>query len=366
MDDDLEGELARSKSGGLKDPKNWFKNEILCDEHRRPIGYRLVNGAEYKGELKKFAAHGNGLLENGVYSFAGMFQRGSIFGQGTMCIAGHRLEGEFENGFFVEGSHRLPNGTVYSGKPASDGQWSGPSIHIEYSDGRKYDGEVSKGCPHGRGRMTSLAVPGCPSSIYEGEFSHGVRHGRGALTLPNGDVVDGAFADGILIGQGTMRSADGCGILEASTWISNAPDGKGSLRFPGGARYIGEFRAGEMNGHGRLEHPAETASGPAALIYEGGFADGRAHGAGSLTIGGDGVGGGRVEARWTGDWKDGLPDGRGLLEEPHGKRGELRALAAVDFSAGSRDGVFSRPEPAAAGAAPAQEDDTVVSRAQRA
>ncbi len=219
--------------------------------------------------------------------------------------------------------------------------------------------------------MTNATTHGRPASFYEGEFCRGVRHGRGELTLPNGDIIEGVYDKGSFVGPGSMRSANGGGILEAAAWPAGSPDGPGTLHFPGGSRYTGEFAAGEMTGQGRLEHPADPAAGSAALAYEGGFLQGRAHGAGVMTLGGGA--GGRVEARLTGEWRGGLPDGRALLEEPHGKRGDLRPAAAVDYAGGARDGVFARTQPAAAapdaaadaGEEEEEEEDLVVSRAQR-
>jgi hypothetical protein len=207
--------------------------------------------------------------------------------------------------------------------------------------------------------MTNAAAHGRPASFYEGEFCRGVRHGRGETTLPNGDIIEGTYADGAFVGPGSMRAANGGGILEAAAWPSGFPDGPGSLHFPGGSRYAGEFAAGEMTGQGRLEHPPDPATG-SALAYAGGFLRGRAHGSGVLTVSGGGSG--RVEARLTGEWREGLPEGRALLEEPHGKRGDLRPAAAVDFADGARAGVFARPPPDGApapapAAAPAEDGD---------
>ncbi len=210
--------------------------------------------------------------------------------------------------------------------------------------------------------MTYAAAHGRPASFYEGEFCRGVRHGRGEMTLPNGDIIEGTYDDGSFVGPGSMRSANGGGILEAAAWPSASPDGPGTLHFPGGSRYTGEFSAGEMSGQGRLEHPADPAAGTPALAYEGGFLRGHAHGAGVLTVGG----GGRVEARLTGEWRDGLPDGRALLEEPQGKRGDLRPAAAADYADGTRAGVFSRPPAAGSpGASEGGDEELVASRAQR-
>ena len=364
MDEDqFESHPVNKTNEGLKDPELWFKSRFIQNEDGGITGYVSIN-YEYTGALKNFKAHGSGrLVCTDGYTYDGEFQRSKISGNGKLLAKGHVMEGDFDNGCLIEGSHTLPNGTVYRGRPGSGCQWSGPSIRIQYADGRDFEGEVLRGSPHGRGRMSFAAVPGCPPAFYEGEFCRGVRHGRGALTLSNGDVIDGEFADGVFAGPGTMRSSDGCGILEASSWIDGSPDGPGTLRFPGGSRYTGEFRKGEVAGQGRLEHPAESASEPGMLTYEGEFANGRAHGAGVLTVGGLG---GRVDARLAGDWREGLPHGRGLLEEPHGKRGDLRPIAGTDYVSGERQGVFSYSgNESATGSVAMEEEDLVASRVQR-
>jgi hypothetical protein len=124
-----------------------------------------------------------------------------------------------------------------------------------------------------------------------------------------------------------------------------------------------------MTGRGRMEHPpgewgAEGAAavGGCGLVYEGGVLDGQANGDGVLTVGPSGPEAAVAVARLAGGWRAGLPHGPGRLEEPVGRRGEMRPVAAVRYTDGRRDGVFAGPGGDVLGSG----EDLVASRASRA
>jgi hypothetical protein len=57
------------------------------------------------------------------------------------------------------------------------------------------------------GRLEGMGKSKGPQGTYEGEFKSWRFHGRGVLRLPNGDVYEGAFANGMYEGPGTLTYA---------------------------------------------------------------------------------------------------------------------------------------------------------------
>ena len=114
---------------------------------------------------------------------------------------------------------------------------------------------------------------------------------------------------------------------------SGQPDGQGSITFPDGTKYVGEFRNGQFNGQG-------TFTWPTGSIQHGEWRDDNPYRVSGVDIGSDGTkevgtwnydgtkSGGTITWKdgreYKGDWKivDGgtdLPDGRGKMTYPDGK-----------------------------------------------
>jgi hypothetical protein len=98
------------------------------------------------------------------------------------------------------------------------------------------------------GGSASIAIAGnggpCPTN---GKRCHGT------VTYPNGAVYVGEFRDGEKSGQGTLSFPSG------ATYVGGFRDdeksGQGTYTWPSGAMYVGEFRDDEKSGRGALTMP---------------------------------------------------------------------------------------------------------------
>lgn len=121
------------------------------------------------------------------------------------------------------------------------------AVHL-VQDGRTYEGQCSRGVPHGVGKF--VLADGTTS---EGEFSEGQQHGRGKEVFADGDSYEGEFVEGVPYGVGKLVLADGT--------------------------YEGEWSEG--NEHGKLVVAVQVGSLPAGTTYEGEFVDDAPHGVGT-------------------------------------------------------------------------------------
>ena len=102
-----------------------------------------------------------------------------------------------------------PNGSFYEGEFRKDGaRYEGEFRNWQFhgrgrfSDGKNtWEGNFVDGSLEGRGKATEWR------GTYEGEFKSWQFHGRGKLRLTNGDLYEGAFANGVYEGKGTLTYA---------------------------------------------------------------------------------------------------------------------------------------------------------------
>ena len=80
-------------------------------------------------------------------------------------------------------------------------------------DGKRFEGELRDGLPHGAGIVTSP-----DGTRYEGEFREGKMHGQGVVSHPDGIRYAGEFRDGEPMGflNGMLNHARGIG--SRSSW----------------------------------------------------------------------------------------------------------------------------------------------------
>ena len=173
------------------------------------------------------------------------------------------------------------------------GEWDWHEDGDEFKDSRKYEGDIRKGEPHGRGKLiqyrfpkesvfsfsyagvldtsqlsvlASTAIFGAfiwlivnleldikLHAIYEGDWKRGEIHGQGTYYFLGGDKYEGEWRDGKKHGQGAYFFSEG-DRFEGS-WEYDEVHGKGIYVYPGGERFSGEWKDGNKHKHGKLIFP---------------------------------------------------------------------------------------------------------------
>lgn len=113
----------------------------------------------------------------------------------------------------------------------------------QYAKG-SYEGAFKDGQPQGFGVQIDA------TGTYKGYFKDGRPHGNGILTYKDGAVVTGVFENGKLVNtleDSSSKRTDGSKCLEG-----DCTTGFGTLDFPKGDKYQGNFEKGAMHGQGNL------------------------------------------------------------------------------------------------------------------
>jgi hypothetical protein len=150
-------------------------------------------------------------------------------------------------------------------------------------------------------------------------------NGKGTMIYSTGHKYVGEFEEGKRHGQGIIYMPGGRTF--EGQFRQNAPI-KGTYTYPDGKVFTGQWEFYERNGRGKLKYPdgrvyeGEFKSGlrhgkgvlawPSGRRYEGNFVRGQRTGKGTLTYPD-----GRV---YTGDFVDGEQTGRGVMTLPNGER----------------------------------------------
>ena len=102
---------------------------------------------------------------------------------------------------------------------------------------------------------------------YVGEVKDGLWHGRGTLHFPDGGRIEGVWDNGNLNGRGTHYQAEGNryeGEFKDGRW-----HGHGIQYFPDGGRYEGEFKDGLLHGEGIAFEDSQMMDGTVMLFENG-------------------------------------------------------------------------------------------------
>jgi len=172
---------------------------------------------------------------------------------------------------------------------------------------------------------------------YEGERNAaGQEEGRGTERFPDGAVYEGEWKAGQREGHGMYQYA---GDVYEGEWKAGEKEGRGKFRYADGAVYDGEWKAGQMEGSCTFQ----LAGGD---VYEGQYKIGQMEGRGTLRYA-DG-------AVYEGQYKGGKREGRGTFRDANGvydgeyKAGQMEghgtfqhadgAVYEGQYKAGKRDG----------------------------
>lgn len=124
---------------------------------------------------------------------------------------------------------------------------------------------------------------------FEGELRNGVPNGFGKESMPNGEVFEGSYVNGIRK-EGTHDFPNG--TFYVGKYKDRLPNGKGTLIFKNGRKYVGNFVGGSYSGQGSIFLRNGTS-------YIGEFEGNVYHGKGTMTT--------REGAKFIGTWKNGKP-----------------------------------------------------------
>jgi len=119
-------------------------------------------------------------------------------------------------------------------------------------------------------------------------------HGRGSLTYPDGSKYTGQWKNGKRHGQGTLIFADGDKFV--GRWENNLRNGQGTYTWTSGSEYSGAWKDGLQNARGTMTYPDGSK-------YTGQWKNGKRHGRGTFV---DVAG-----IKHVGRWKDGA-----MLDQP--------------------------------------------------
>lgn len=206
---------------------------------------------------------------------------------------GWRCEGQFsgQNGRGI----CVPYAEINAGDPYKyyrgdirNGTFNGYGL-IVYENDDRYEGQIVNGRPNGKGMFYAASE----NRRYEGDFRNGEFHGQGKYTFADGGRYTGQFAGGQPHGRGVFVAVqDGqYAFTYSGQFYYGVINGNGSLTLAGGGRCQGTFYSNTLTGKGTCTYPA-----------------------------------GNTFRSYTGELRNGLPDGRGTAIYADGRRytGEFR------------------------------------------
>ena len=289
------------------------------------------------------------------------------------------VQGDCVNG---QGTYIYPSGAKYIGH-FKNGEIHGIGV-CYYSDGSKYQGEWKNRYPEGKGTRTYsdgyvrtgywrkgkpvdekgnpvaeyvVAKPNARqddgTDVQSGCISGDCKNGVGVFAYPDGSKFEGAFVNGKFEGEGVFYFANG--DRYNGHFHAGYPDGFGVRTNADGSVESGEWKQGEYVGNplskdgkaGCVQGDCENGAGiyvfkAGAARYEGEFKDGMPHGKGfCVYANGD---------TYQGEWAEGAFNGMGILKKRDGtsvsgywKDGEF---------AGTTDPATPEPAPVAPTPAP--------------
>ncbi|ETL46558.1 hypothetical protein L916_03562 [Phytophthora nicotianae] len=170
----------------------------------------------------------------------------------------------------------------------------------------------------------TLHVPECDVPVY---------HGKGRMEFKTGFTYNGDFVHGRMHGIGRIEWHTS-GVVYEGEFTHNEITGRGTYWWPNGSSYVGDVKCGKRHGHGvfvtgdrgvvlkqekgngaNQEAMVEAEEAPKPLLFAFHSQEDQGEGGEGLseTKGGDGLFVAQSNARYDGEWENGLPHGYGEL-----------------------------------------------------
>jgi len=150
--------------------------------------------------------------------------------------------------------------------------------------------------------------------LAEGDWTSGGKCANGRLFYTNGSYFQGKIDQYVPNEKGILSNFDEC--FYTGEWLNGEYDGIGTLRISKLCRYEGNFRNSALHGKGKLIY--ESYEG-LSYNYNGEFEDNKFSGFGNLQYF---AAKGRNPEELTGNWRNGIPNGRGTYIWSNGSKYE--------------------------------------------
>lgn len=228
------------------------------------------NGDVYEGSFYEGRRHGAGKMtwdrvqqfpHHPGWRYLGNFANDLFDGHGELR---YDTEGGHYSGFWQQGRREglgkeVVTGTTYQGSFLDD-QRHGEGI-LTLADGTVIEGKFADGsCADEDG-----SIKYADESTYQGGVAGTDRHGEGHLEYANGDVFDGEFRHNERFGVGVMTYADESSYQ--GQWKHDLMEGNGIFADAKGVAFEGKMLKGERHGKGTLTNPDGTVF---AVVYRNG------------------------------------------------------------------------------------------------
>ena len=197
-------------------------------------------------------------------------------GLGILYTQGKKYEGNFSKGKLIGlGRYIDEEGTCYEGIFEGNKLISkGTMIKLNENNKKvEYFGDLVDFKKNGKGEEI------CEDEYkYTGDFKDDMWHGNGQIeNYETGDVYNGQFDKGEMTGKGILKWKNG--EIYEGTFVKGIKDGKGIHKWPDGSLYKGEYINGIREGKGEYR----WADG---RIYKGKFKNGKPDGKGKISYNG--------------------------------------------------------------------------------
>jgi hypothetical protein len=217
----------------------------------------------YSGSWLRGMRHGMGVTIDMQGKFMGKFKKERRSGRGTMV---------YSNGDVIRGEYSCPKRrlrpSLLFGDEYCDGLLEGRAV-LKFTDGSKFFLHLI----YQRYYKQFIFIR---TGRYEGDVTKSVPHGRGVYTDASGGRIEGNFVHGLLHGPGTRSVSD---INQMGTFHHGELEGYGIVIDLTLGRMEGNFRRGVPHGH--IVSQVNLIKG----TYNGYYADGLRTGFGRLNFG---------------------------------------------------------------------------------
>jgi len=144
-------------------------------------------------------------------------------------------------------------------------------------------------------------------AVFKGSMTQARMHGKGSLEYPDGSCYSGEWRNGVQQGWGTLNTKDG--TTQEGTWKQGKLRGRGIVRLSDGSCYEGDLVDAQPHGHGIKKEGKFMGYG--ASVYVGEWEKGVRHGYGVM----DDIMAGE---KYMGMWVAGVRHGRGCVVNSDG------------------------------------------------